>query len=65
MPKGKRLIGQSKRTAPPPCFLKTFFKLELLHLQKPPLTTKGITFSGGFYLAKGKAFEKGGESFKT
>jgi hypothetical protein len=25
MPKGKKLIGQSKRTAPPPRFLKTFY----------------------------------------
>jgi hypothetical protein len=33
---------------------------------KTLLTTKGRTFSGGgFYLAKRKAFEKGGESFKT
>jgi hypothetical protein len=29
------------------------------------LTAKGRTFSGGsFYLAKGKAFEKGEENFK-
>jgi hypothetical protein len=29
------------------------------------LTAKGRTFSGGsFYLAKGKAFETGGEFFK-
>jgi hypothetical protein len=28
MPKGEKLIGQSKRTAPPPYFLKTFFKFE-------------------------------------
>jgi hypothetical protein len=39
---------------------------EKLHLQKPLLTTKGGNFfRGSFSLAKGKAFKKGGESFKT
>jgi hypothetical protein len=68
MTKGKKFIGQSKRTSPPPYFLKTFSKLELLHLQiaKTLLTTKGRTILGGaFYLVKGKAFKNGGESFKT
>jgi hypothetical protein len=27
MPKGEKVLAQSKRTAPPPLFLKEFFKL--------------------------------------
>jgi hypothetical protein len=64
MPKGEKLIGQSKRTAQSPYFLKTFFKIRTIKFSKT-LLTKGRTFSGSFYLAKGKAFQKGGESFKT
>jgi hypothetical protein len=48
MPKGEKLIGQSKRTAPPPYFLKTFSKLE--SFAKTILTTKGRNFSGGAYI---------------
>jgi hypothetical protein len=64
MPKGEKLIGQRKRTAPPPCFLKTFSNLK--SFAKTLLTAKGRIFSGvAFNLAKGKAFHKGRESFKT
>jgi hypothetical protein len=63
MPKEEKLIGQRKRTAPPPFFLKTFSKLE--SFAKTILTAKGELIQGGFHLAKGKAFEKGGESVKT
>jgi hypothetical protein len=35
------------------------------HLQKPSQQLRGELFRGGFYLVKGKAFKKGGESFKT
>jgi hypothetical protein len=52
MPKGEKLIGQSKRTAPPPCFLKPFSKLE--SFAKTFLTAKGELFQGVFYLVKGK-----------
>jgi hypothetical protein len=66
MLKGEKLIGQSKRTAPPPFFLKNSLssKLKPLHLQKPSWQPRGELFQGTFYLAKGKAFEKGGEFFK-
>jgi hypothetical protein len=39
MQKGEKLIGQSKRTAPPPCFLKTFSKKgkKLIGICKNPL----------------------------
>jgi hypothetical protein len=66
MPKGEKLIGQSKRTAPPPYFLKTFFfQIRTIAFAKTLLITKGRTFQGSFYLVKGKAFEKWGEYFKT
>jgi hypothetical protein len=45
-------------------FSKTFFPI-WNHLQKPSWQLRGELFQGGFYLAKGKAFEKGGESFKN
>jgi hypothetical protein len=51
MPKGEKLIGQSKRTAPPPYFLKTFpFQIGTIALSKALLTTKGRTFSGGAFI---------------
>jgi hypothetical protein len=64
MPKWEKLIGQSKRTAPPLCFLKTYLPNWNYCISKTLLTSMGRTFSGGFYLAKGKAFENEGESFK-
>jgi hypothetical protein len=74
MPKGEKLIGQSKRTVLPPCFLKTFYLSNWYYcICKNPLDSQEEKtylcqwenlFRGSFYLAKGKALEKGGESFK-
>jgi hypothetical protein len=74
MPKGEKSIGQSKRTTPPPCLSKKIKLFQIgISMRKPSLQLreakifsyqKEITYSGGLYLAKGKAFEKGGESFK-
>jgi hypothetical protein len=58
MPKGETLISQSKRTAPPPYFLKTFSKLE--SFAKTLLTAKRRTFLGGdFIKSKEKHLKKG------
>jgi hypothetical protein len=74
MPKGEKLIDQSKRTAPPPyfenflifqngniAFAKTLLKAKR---RKTIYIKRENLFSGIFYLAKGKTFEKEGESFK-
>jgi hypothetical protein len=50
MPKGEELIGQSKRTAPPPYFLKNFFQIGTIAFAKTILTTKGRTLSGGAFI---------------
>jgi hypothetical protein len=34
MPKGEKVLAQSKRTAPPPLILKKFFKLVSYYIQK-------------------------------
>jgi hypothetical protein len=36
MPKGERVMAQSKRTAPPPCFLKKLFQKggEIIHKEE-------------------------------
>jgi hypothetical protein len=69
MPKGEKLLGQSKRTALPPYFLNTFSnkkREKLIGISKNPLDSEGeIFFRGRFYLAKGKAFEIGEEFSKT
>jgi hypothetical protein len=45
MPKGKKLIGQRKRTAPSPFFLKTFFfQIGTIAFAKTLLIAKGRTF---------------------
>jgi hypothetical protein len=50
MLKGEKVLGQSKRTAPPPYFLKMF----LIYF-----VPKGKSSLGGvFKMAKGKSFEK-------
>jgi hypothetical protein len=46
--KGEKLIGQSKRIAPPPCFLKTFLR--------------GRTFSGGAFIEPKEKHLKKGEN---
>jgi hypothetical protein len=48
MPNGEKLIVQSKMTTPPPCFLKTFSKLELF--AKTLLTAERRTLSGGAFI---------------
>jgi hypothetical protein len=59
MPKVEKALGQRKRTAPPPRFQRLFHKGGLFKLHKPSWQLRGELFQGGFYLAKGKAFEKG------
>jgi hypothetical protein len=70
MLKGEKLLGQSKRTSPPPCFI---FQIGTIVFAKTLLRAKSRKtiyaigenfFRGNFYLTKGKAFEKGGEYFK-
>jgi hypothetical protein len=100
MPKGEKVLAQSKRTAPPrqfqkkskSCFQLVFFKLVFLKEILPQLayfkeevfknkylkyfdlpsicktifnTKMRISFRGSFCLVKGKAFETGGENFKS
>jgi hypothetical protein len=51
--KGGKIIGQRKRTAPPPCFLKTFFKKveKIIGIcKKTLLTAKGRTSLGGAFI---------------
>jgi hypothetical protein len=75
--KGEKVLAQSKRTAPPPLFLKEFFKLvsycvqkgekvapSKIDILKPSWTLRGGIYWGGV-LSKGKAFETGGENFKS
>jgi hypothetical protein len=52
MPKGEKLIGQNRRTAPPPCFLKTFFKIAFA---KTHLTAKGELFQGELLFSQRKS----------
>jgi hypothetical protein len=86
MPKGEKVLAQSKRTAPPPIFqnLKGLemmnFPIGILFLiefqigtpsskklmSKTLLNTKRrILLRGEFCLVKRKAFETGGENFKS
>jgi hypothetical protein len=79
MPKGKKLVAQSKRTAPSPPISKIFkevFQL-VLYLKIGITSFKNLTLKtllnakrrillrGSFVLVKGKAFEIGGENFKS
>jgi hypothetical protein len=51
MPNGEKLICQSKRTTPPPSFLKTFFlQIRTIVFAKTLLTAKGRTFSRGAFI---------------
>jgi hypothetical protein len=81
MPKGEKVLAQSKRIAPPPISKKLnvfqeYFSIGILlslkggensiSIIKTLLNTKRmISFRGNFCLVKGKAFETGGENFKT
>jgi hypothetical protein len=56
MPKGEKLIGQGKRTAPSPCFLRTFFfQIETIAFAKTLLTAKGRTFQGKLLFSQKKS----------
>jgi hypothetical protein len=74
MPMEEKVLGQSKRTAPPPCSLKkiifqigtiAFAKTLLIAKRRKLFYTNGENFFRGSFLkmANGKAFEKGGESY--
>jgi hypothetical protein len=78
MPKGEKVLAQSKRTAPPPLFKKSFSNWYLIvfkkgekvapskiGISKPSLILRGEFIEGEFCLVKGKAFETGGENFKS
>jgi hypothetical protein len=72
VPKVEKLIDKSKRTTPQPCFgnflifqisIIAFVKTLLTAKRRKTIYVKGENlFRVGFYLAKRKAFEKGGES---
>jgi hypothetical protein len=56
MPKGEKLIGQSKRTSPPPCFLKLFvFQIGTIAFAKTILIVLGRTFSGELLFGQRKS----------
>jgi hypothetical protein len=71
MPKGEKVLAQSKRTAPPPNFKIKIFKLISYCVQKGEKvvsskkcktllnTKRRISLWGSFVLVKGKAFETG------
>jgi hypothetical protein len=75
--KGERVLAQSKRTAPPPISKLIYFNIftfkdffnwypNLFHIGNTLLKAKRrISFRGSFVLVKGKAFETGGENFKS
>jgi hypothetical protein len=77
MPKGEKVLAQSKRTAPPPNFKNDVFKLVSYYVQKGEkvvflkwclktlLNTKRRILYRRVCLVKGKAFETGGENFKS
>jgi hypothetical protein len=63
MPKGEKVLAQSKRTAPPPNF-----KIVLVSSKKFKTllnTKRRISLRGSFVLVKGKTFETRGENFKS
>jgi hypothetical protein len=78
MPKGEKVLAQSKRTAPPPYF-KRVFQIDILlclkggenstfknwYLKTLLNTKRRNLLRGSFVLVKGKAFKTGGENFKS
>jgi hypothetical protein len=62
MPKGEKLIGQSKRTAPPTCFSENF--LQKLHLQKPSWQLRGELVQGELLFSQRKSIWKRGIIFQ-
>jgi hypothetical protein len=78
MPKGEKVLAQSKRTAPPPNFKTHDFQIGIslcskggesstfkIGILKPSWTLRGEFIEGEFCLVKGKAIETGGENFKS
>jgi hypothetical protein len=89
MPKGEKVRGQSKRTAPPPNLKKKSFSIGMIlklknfklvsycvqkgekssifkiYIKTLLNTKRRISSRGSFCLVKGKAFETGGENFKS
>jgi hypothetical protein len=78
MPKGEKVLAQSKRTAPPPLFLKEFFKLVSYCVQKGGesstfknwylktlLNTKGGIYWGGVLFKSKKKHLKQGEKISN
>jgi hypothetical protein len=67
MPKGEKVLAQSKRTAPPPNFKMKFsnwylYFLVFSKIGKTLLNTKGrISFRGSFVKSKEKHLKQGGE----
>jgi hypothetical protein len=75
MPKGEKVLAQSKRTAPPPNFKMKFSNWYLFVFSKGEKvsskicktllnTKRRISLRGSFVQVKGKAFNTGGENFK-
>jgi hypothetical protein len=69
MPKGEKLIGPKQKdctTTHFQIFKNYFTKGKKLFQLQNPLDSKGENFlKGSFYLAKGKAFQTGGEFSKS
>jgi hypothetical protein len=78
MPKGEKVLAQSKRTAPPTNFKIKIFNLISYYVQKGGESTsifkifktllntkRRISLRGSFVLVKGKASETGEENFKS
>jgi hypothetical protein len=68
MPKGEKVLAQSKRIAPPPIskiLKKRFFNDDFSNWYLKTLlnTKRRISLRGNFVLVKGKAFETGRENF--
>jgi hypothetical protein len=76
--KGEKVLAQSKRTAPPPSFKKSFSNWYLImfkrgrnstfknwYLKTLLYTKRRILLRGSFVLVKEKAFETRGENFKS
>jgi hypothetical protein len=64
MPKGEKVIGPKQKDRTTTLFSKNCFLFQIIC--KNPLDSKEENlFRGSFYLAKGKAFETGGEFSKT
>jgi hypothetical protein len=61
--KGGEINRPKQKDRTPTLFSENFFQIRIIC--KNLLDSQENFFRGSFYLVKGKAFEKGGESFKT